>query len=154
MQIGELAKRGGVSVQTVRFYERKGLLPEPPRRESGYRNYSEEDLERVRFILQAKSLGFSLEEIRDILRMRERGKCPCVDVIAMAECHLREIEDRLDHLARFRNELERALRMWKRSQGQQLASDSFCILIERTMIESAGDHRVAFKPKASLKSRG
>ena len=136
MQIGELSKRGNVSVQTVRFYERKGLLPEPPRRESGYRNYSEDDLQRVRFILQAKSLGFSLEEIRDILKMRERGKCPCVDVIAMADRHLHEVEDHLDRLAKFRNELQRALKTWKRSKGQQLASDSFCILIERTMIEN------------------
>ena len=65
MQIGELAKRSAVTVQTVRFYERLRLLPEPQRKDSGYRVYSEPDLKRLLFVRQAKSLGFSLDEIRD-----------------------------------------------------------------------------------------
>src|SRR2546430_15399315 len=89
MQIGELAKRSAVTVQTVRFYERLRLLPEPQRKDSGYRVYSGPDLKRLLFVRQAKSLGFSLDEIREILRMRERGHCPCGEVITIAERHLR-----------------------------------------------------------------
>ncbi len=70
MQIGELAKRSGVTVQAVRFYERLKLLPEPQRKDSGYRVYSETDLKRLRFVRQGKSLGFSLDEIRDISNSR------------------------------------------------------------------------------------
>ena len=81
MQIGEMAKKGGVSIQTIRFYERRGLLPSPPRKESGYRLYGQADLKRLLFIRQAKALGFSLDEIRTILRMRERGQCPCASVL-------------------------------------------------------------------------
>ena len=62
MQIGELAKSAGVTVQTIRFYERKGLLPSPPRKESGYRIYDEADLRRLQFVRQVKRLGFSLDE--------------------------------------------------------------------------------------------
>jgi DNA-binding transcriptional MerR regulator len=133
VQIGELAKRGSVNVQTVRFYERNGLLPEPERRDSGYRNYSEQDLHRLRFIRQAKALGFSLTEIREVLQMRERGQCPCVDVISMAERHLRETERQLQELEKFRGELVRALRQWKKSGEEKLSAEAFCTLIERTM---------------------
>lgn len=133
MQIGELAKRGSVNVQTVRFYERNGLLPEPERRDSGYRNYSEQDLHRLRFIRQAKALGFSLTEIREVLQMRERGQCPCLDVISMAERHLRETERQLQELEKFRGELVRALRQWKKSGEEKLSAEAFCTLIERTM---------------------
>src|SRR5437667_11678794 len=93
MQIGELAKRSAVTVQTVRFYERLRLLPEPQRKDSGYRVYSESDLKRLRFVRQAKSLGFSLNEIREILRMRERGHCPCGDVVSIAQRHMRTVEE-------------------------------------------------------------
>ncbi len=64
--IGEVAKAAGVGVETVRFYERKGLIPDPPRRPSGYRAYPEADVDQIVFIRYAKKLGFSLEEIRDI----------------------------------------------------------------------------------------
>lgn len=73
MRIGELARQAGVNIQTVRFYERKGLLPAPRRKPSGYRLYTDEDLHRLRFIRRAKALGFSLEEIREVLHMRAEG---------------------------------------------------------------------------------
>jgi DNA-binding transcriptional MerR regulator len=63
LKTGELAKRAGVNIETLRFYERKGLLPEPPQRESGYREYPEESITRIRFIKRAQELGFSLDEI-------------------------------------------------------------------------------------------
>lgn len=133
MQIGELAKKGGVTVQTVRFYERQALLPNPPRKDSGYRLYSDADLNRLLFIRQAKALGFSLDEIREILRMRKQNECPCGRVLSLAERHLEDIERQLKQLSRFRDELRRAIKQWKQSGKQRLAGGEFCTLIENTM---------------------
>jgi MerR family copper efflux transcriptional regulator len=133
MQIGELAKQAGVNVQTIRFYERKKLLPAPKRKPSGYRVYSEEDLHRLRFIRQAKSLGFSLDEIREILDMRARGGCPCDRVLSLGKQHLREIQQKIRQLKRFAKELDLALKQWKKSKQPGLAANEFCALIERTM---------------------
>lgn len=137
MQIGNLAKQAGVTVQTVRFYERRGLLPNPQRKDSGYRLYGEDDLHRLRFIRQAKALGFSLDEIKDFLRTRTRGLCPCSDVIKVGEQHLRDIEQQIAKLERFRDELRRAVRNWKKSGQQTIQADAFCTLIERTMKSTA-----------------
>lgn len=133
MQIGELAKRGGVGVETIRFYERKGLLPLPARRPSGYRVYNARDLNRLHFIRQAKLLGFSLDEIGRILAVRAGGSCPCESVMAMAQEHLRETEERIRRLSRFRLELRRALARWKRIGPQNLPADGLCTLIERSL---------------------
>ena len=133
MQIGELAKRSAVTVQTVRFYERLRLLPEPQRKDSGYRVYSEPDLKRLRFVRQAKSLGFSLDEIREILRMRERGHCRCGDVVSIAQRHLRTVEQQISQLSKFRDGLSQAVNRWKRSGKQTISADAICVLIERTL---------------------
>ena len=133
MQIGELAKKGGVPVQTVRFYERRGLLPNPPRKESGYRLYSDRELGRLLFIRQAKMLGFSLDEVGEILRMRKQGHCPCGRVLNLAERHLQDVERQLEQLSRFRGELRRAVKQWKLRGEQRLSGDEFCGLIEKTM---------------------
>lgn len=139
MHIGELAKQVGVNVQTVRFYERKSLLPEPHRTESGYRQYAQDDVRRLQFVRQAKALGFSLDEIRTILRMRDRGLCPCDDVIGIAERHLTEVTCQVRDLEGFRDELAQALRRWKQSKKKTLSPDIFCTLIERTMKTRHGE---------------
>ena len=133
MQIGELANRARVNIQTIRFYEREKLLPPPARRPSGYRVYSDHDLRRLRFIRQAKELGFSLEEIREILRMRAQGACPCERVISVAERHLGEIRLTIRQLAGFEKELARALKKWRNSGQPKLAANEFCALIERAI---------------------
>jgi len=133
MQIGEMARRLGVNIQTIRFYEREKLLPSPPRKPSGYRVYSEEDLRRLHFIRQAKALGFRLEEIREILRMRAQGACPCGRVVSLGERDLLEIRKTIRRLAGFEKELARALKKWKNSGQPKLAADEFCTLIERAM---------------------
>lgn len=138
MQIGELAKHVGVSVQAVRFYERRGLLPAPPRKDSGYRIYGDGDLRRLRFIRQAKRLGFSLDEIKSVLRMRERGACPCGEVVEIAERHLQQTEKEIGNLTRFRDELSRTLREWKRSKRRNVSGEAICMLIERTMELNGG----------------
>jgi DNA-binding transcriptional MerR regulator len=137
MQIGELARRASVNIQTVRFYERRKLLPQPTRKPSGYRVYGEADLRRLLFIRQAKELGFSLEEIRDILGMRDRGACPCGRVVSLAQRHLENIRQTIRNLAGFEKELSRAVRKWKNSEQPRLAANEFCTLIERTMEDRA-----------------
>ena len=133
MQIGELAQRAGVGIQTIRFYERRKLLSEPARTASGYRQYGPDELNRLRFIRQAKTLGFTLDEIRDIIRSRGRGACPCADVIAMAESHLHDVSKQIDTLLKFKEELSGSIRTWKRAGKQTLSAGAICTLIERTM---------------------
>jgi MerR family transcriptional regulator, copper efflux regulator len=83
--IGSLARAAGVSVETVRFYERRGLVDQPPRRGEGYRQYPDEALERLRFIRRAKCLGFTLGEIRELLVAAESGSAPAVLAAAVAK---------------------------------------------------------------------
>src|SRR5207237_9845446 len=80
LSIGQVARRAGVGVETVRFYERQGLLEEPPRRASGYRQYSEEVVSRLRFIKRAQQLGFSLKEISELLLLRVDAQASCEEV--------------------------------------------------------------------------
>jgi MerR family mercuric resistance operon transcriptional regulator len=133
MQIGKLAKQAGVSVQTVRFYERQKLLPEPARKDSGYRIYGPEHVKQLKFILQSKTLGFSLAEIREILEMRRRGQCPCTDVVGFAEKHLKEVQRQIDELSRFEDQLTRSLKQWRKAGDRNVSADAICVLIERTM---------------------
>lgn len=133
VRIGLLAKQVGVNVQTVRFYERRGLLPEPTRKVSGYRIYGPDDLHRLCFIRHAKTLGFSLNEIATVLQMREKGKCPCGEVTKIGERHLHDLAQQIERLRRFQAELSRAVRTWKRLGEQRVSADAICVLIERTM---------------------
>ena len=105
LKTGELAKRAGVNVETLRFYERKGLLPEPPRRESGYREYPEESVTRIRFIKRAQELGFSLDEIRELLALRVKPDTPCAEIKNRAEKKIADIKQKITDL----RVIERAL---------------------------------------------
>lgn len=105
MTIGELARRAGVNVQTVRFYERRGLLEAPARRASGYREYGRATLERLRFIRRAQELGFTLAEITDLLALRLDPGTTAGAVKARAEAKIAEIDGKLRDLARLRDAL-------------------------------------------------
>ena len=91
MRIGQVAKEAGVNVETIRYYERRGLMPEPPRRPSGYREYPEDSVARIRFIKGAQELGFSLAEIENLLAMRVSSAVNCEDVRRQAQSKLDEI---------------------------------------------------------------
>lgn len=138
MRIGEVAKQSGMTVDAVRFYERQGLLPKPPRTEAGYRVYAGADLRRLQIVRQAQRLGFSLQEIVRILRLRERGHCPCNEVIETLEHHLREAEAQLQRLRTFRDEISRTLKQWKRNGTREVPGEVICGLIERTIKPSTG----------------
>jgi MerR family mercuric resistance operon transcriptional regulator len=102
LTIGQLAKHAGVGVETVRFYERKGLLDEPPRRESGYRQYALEVVARLQFIRRAKELGFSLKEIGDLLSLRVDPASTCDEVKSRAEAKITDIDTKLRDLQRMK----------------------------------------------------
>ena len=105
LTISRLAKSSGVGIDTVRYYERNGLLPEPPRRASGYRAYRDEDVQRLRFIRRAKQLGFSLEEIRGLLELSQQNEQGVPGVHATAAARLAELDARIEELERVRNGL-------------------------------------------------
>lgn len=151
MHIGELARRGGVSVQTVRYYERYGLLQPPPRKPSRYRIYGNGDIHRLRFILQAKTLGFTLDEIRHILELSQRRACPCGEVRKIGEQRLTELEGQIQQLTKFRDQLARAVTEWKTCPKQSPTGGALCVLIERTMADSSS--RV-YVPKKGKRQNG
>jgi len=127
--IGRLAKLSGVKPDTIRFYERSGLLPKPSRTASGYRLYDDAALKQVRFIRKAQPLGFSLDEIRRIMSLRGQGKETCRCVISMAETTLAETETKLKELRKFKDTLATNLTRWKRKRRGPIAAE-FCALIE------------------------
>jgi MerR family copper efflux transcriptional regulator len=100
LSIGQVAKRAGVGVETVRFYEREGLLEEPPRRVSGYRQYSAQVVTRLHFIKSAQHLGFSLKEISELLQLRVDAQTSCEEVKGRTEAKLAEVERKMVELQR------------------------------------------------------
>jgi Hg(II)-responsive transcriptional regulator len=98
LKTGEVAAQAGVNVQTLRYYERRGLLKEPERRPSGYREYPQDAVQLIRFIKRAQDLGFTLTEIEDLLRLRTDQESACAEVRAAAEMKIEDIEQKLRHL--------------------------------------------------------
>ena len=98
MRIGEVAECGGVNLQTIRYYEREGLLPKPPRRASGYRMFPDTAVRRVRFIKRAQELGFSLAEIRDLLSLREDAEADAGVMRYRAKAKIADIEEKIRSL--------------------------------------------------------
>src|SRR5690554_4843185 len=105
MKIGELARKAGVNVQTVRYYEKRGLLPEPERRESGYREYAHDSLERLQFIRRSQELGFTLAEIDELLSLRADPETTADQVKARAEAKISDIQTRVDDLRQIQHAL-------------------------------------------------
>ncbi len=128
MRIGELAGRLGLNAKTVRYYESIGLLPMPPRTAAGYRQYGDADLERLRFVLKARTLGLSLEEIRDILTLRREGVAPCRHVAALVEQKLAAVDAQLRALAEFKQDL---LTLAREAKNSVPSDTCVCGLIER-----------------------
>jgi len=98
MRIGQVAKHAGVNVETIRFYERKGLITQPPRPNGGYREYPKKAVGKIRFIKRAKDLGFSLTEIEQLLSLQANPKATCADVKQRAEGNILAIQERVKDL--------------------------------------------------------
>jgi DNA-binding transcriptional MerR regulator len=114
MTIGELADAAGVHVETVRYYERRGLLPEPPRTASGYRQYSDDDVWRLRFVARGKTLGFTLAEIHDLIEERDSSSAA---VLAATRAKLRAVKAKQQELESVRSRLETLAQLCERGDA-------------------------------------
>lgn len=129
MKIGEVAEQTGVAVETLRFYERSGLLDPPIRTESGYRLYNSNALEVLEFIKRAQILGFTLEEIKRIMNESRSSKSPCLDVRNIVRARLVELDEQLLQMQKYRDALAETLKQWDKT-GK--SNGRFCGLIENT----------------------
>ena len=114
MQIGIVAKKIGLSVDAIRFYERNGLLPRPPRTEGGFRRYGESDVETLAFVRRVQGLGFKLSEIRGLLKLRGDRLQPCAPVQRRLQEKLADVQQKLSDLHKLEHELRFALRSCNR----------------------------------------
>jgi Hg(II)-responsive transcriptional regulator len=105
MRIGQVARSAGVNIETLRYYERRGLLPEPQREASGYRLYPEDSVQVVRFIKRAQQLGFTLDDIEGLLRLAGGGPSSCREVRALAAAKIADMEERIEMLQAMRRSL-------------------------------------------------
>lgn len=103
--IGVVAERAAVNIETLRYYERRGLIPTPPRTAANYRRYPPDTVKRVRFVKHAQDLGFSLKEVRELLSLRAAPKTRCTDVRQRAEAKIRAIDEKLRSLRAMRRAL-------------------------------------------------
>jgi Hg(II)-responsive transcriptional regulator len=144
LTIGQVARRAGVGVETVRFYEREGLLEEPPRRASGYRQYDEQVVKRLHFIKRAQHLGFSLKEISELLMLRVDGRTSCEEVKRHTEAKIAEVERKLVELQRMRQAL---LQVAALCSGEGPASAC-------PMLEALDQQEVGVKPSSIDAAKG
>ncbi|MCA1586441.1 MAG: heavy metal-responsive transcriptional regulator [Acidobacteria bacterium] len=114
--IGDVARRIGVSAPTIRYYESLGLLTAPRRSTAGYRRYTEAAVEELRFIKKAQGLGFSLDEVSEILKLTRSGQTPCSQVLSLGHQHLAAVEERIRQLQRFHELLAAELSKWEQQE--------------------------------------
>lgn len=127
MQIGIVAKKVGLSVDAIRFYERNALLPRPARTRGGFRQYGERDVETLAFIRRAQGLGFKLREIRSLLNLRGSRMQPCAPVRRRLQAKLADVGQKLENL----HKLERELRLALRSCDKELRKqDAHCPILQ------------------------
>lgn len=129
MRIGELAHRSGVSSKTLRFYEHAGVLAQPARGPSGYRDYDETAVARLGFIRAAQAAGLTLTEIRDVIAIREDNGPPCSHVTAVLDRHLCELQDRIRELTSMRDEVRRLRQRADTLDPANCGDDDICHVI-------------------------
>ena len=116
MQIGDLSRQAGVNIETIRYYERIGVLPKPARQANGRRTYSPADAERLGFIRHARDLGFDLPSVRALLALQEQPEASCEDASRIAKGQLEAVESRIARLLSLRDELARMVGECSRCQ--------------------------------------
>ncbi len=107
LNIGQIAKQTGVTVETIRFYEKQGLIAAPQRSEAGYRQYPSETVKRVRFIQHAKEVGFTLKDIGELLALRREPGSSCTDIKLCATQKIEDVDKKIQELKRIREALAR-----------------------------------------------
>ena len=148
--IGRLSRDTGVRVTTIRYYEQIGLLDEPDRTEGGQRAYDERALERLRFIRHARTLGFSVEAIRELITLSERPEQSCETVDAIASGHLGEVRRRIDQLRALERELKRML---KACEGGKVGDCRIMAVLADHELCEAADHEAESMNSAPSASR-
>ena len=131
MRIGELAQRVGVNPKTVRYYEGIGLLPDPARLPSGYREYTHDDVDRLTFVKGARRLGLSLTEIAEVLALRERGERPCDYVVGLLDRQVADLDHRMAEMARLRQDL---ITLKGKADRLPLEKACYCAVIEHAAL--------------------
>ena len=129
MLIGDLARLSDVTPATIRFYEELGLLTQPRRSEAGYRHYGETAIDELRFIKKGQGLGFSLEEIGEILKISRAGDAPCGHVLDLAERNLAAADERIRQLLAFRDRLADLINRWKDKSTPACGAGGLCEII-------------------------
>lgn len=129
LRSGELAKLTGVSTDTLRHYERLGLLARPPRTAGGYRLYPADSVGRVQLVRRALSIGFTLAELARILRVRDRGGKPCKQVRSLAASKVEQLDERIEELLMLRKQLRGLLALWD-ERLQSVSEDERAGLLE------------------------
>ena len=139
VQIGQVAQTLGINPKTIRYYEEIELIPEAPRNSAGYRLYDRADFDRLSFILRARSLDFSLDDIGEILALREDGEAPCMYVTGLVDKRISDIDARIEGLNQLRHELE-DIREEAQSLPREdiLRKDCICHLIENKALVANG----------------
>lgn len=129
MRIGQVAEATGVSTKALRFYEREGLLDEPERTASGYRNYSKSAVDRVAFVKRSQAAGLTLRQIGEILAVRDGGRAPCAHVAALVDERIGEIDRRLRELRGVRQQLRDLRGRLDELDPQDCPADEICVAI-------------------------
>ena len=135
---GELAHLSGVSTDTLRHYERKGVLPKARRLDNGYRKYPPDSIDRVRLVRRALAVGFTLDELAQFLKARDRGQAPCREVRALAEEKLAGLEGRLKEMLAVRDEMRGMLKDWDRRLSGKKAGERAGLLESLARRQAAG----------------
>ncbi len=137
LKIGELAKQTGLAVGTLRYYSDLGLLQPVQRGDNGYRYYSQSASQQVEFIKKAQTLGFTLEEIKQILDVRDRGEQPCSLVQSLLNNKIEQLQIKIKQMTLFKAELEEYRTAWTKNPYLESKSQEVCPLISSVSLHSA-----------------
>ena len=132
MRIGEIGERSGLSTKALRYYERVGLIDEPTRTPSGYRDYSDSVLDRLRFIRSAQAVGLTLGEIRGVIDFREQGNAPCAHVLGLIESRAADLDRRIAALRSLRDDLRALARRGRLLSPDACSPDLVCHILNPT----------------------
>lgn len=105
LRVSDVASRSGVGSDTIRFYEKEGLLPAPPRSPSGYREYDEDAVDRVQFIRSGQALGLRLSDIRELLEIKDHGRCPCGHTTQLINRRVKDVAEEIERLSQLQDNL-------------------------------------------------
>lgn len=131
MKIGEMARKAGIATSAIRFYEEAGLIPEPARTSSGYREYDPTVLDRLAFIRAGQAVGLTLGQLRGVLQIRDRGEAPCDHVADLIDDRISDIDQRIDDLKKLRRDLVPLAGEAKKLDPAECTPESVCRILTR-----------------------